>query len=273
MNKPHIVKTGRNLAGRGELASRVISALVLLAIILAASWAGDWLFLILCVALSAVVFYEWHGLVSRTAFDMPEALLTAGFIALVVSVVTGWFVVVGIAFLVLGLILELTHHGDERSDVRWMGLGALYCVIPVATLPFIREHGGLGLLLLLYFSVWATDVVAYFAGRQFGGPKLMPSVSPKKTWSGALGGVAGAVIIGIVFANLDGQYSLAVSVGMAIMLSVFCQIGDLFESWVKRMVGAKDSSALIPGHGGFLDRVDGLVAAAVPVAVFVAMSI
>jgi phosphatidate cytidylyltransferase len=110
--------------------------------------------------------------------------------------------------------------------------------------------------------VWATDICAYFVGRAVGGPKLAPSISPGKTQSGALGGTVGGVVAGLLLATGAGAGNLATLGLVALVLSVISQAGDLFESWVKRQHGAKDSSTLIPGHGGVMDRVDGLVAAA-----------
>jgi len=110
--------------------------------------------------------------------------------------------------------------------------------------------------------VWATDIFAYFVGRAIGGPKLAPSISPGKTQSGALGGAIGGVIAGLLLAAAAGAGHLGMLSVVALALSVISQAGDLFESWVKRRHGAKDSGTLIPGHGGVMDRVDGLVAAA-----------
>ena len=156
--------------------------------------------------------------------------------------------------------------------MRWIGLGALYCTIPVIAFPLIRDVGGFGLLMFLFVVVWGTDIAAYFVGKQFGGAKLMPSISPKKTWSGAIGGFICAIIAALIMSSfLPGSaFVLALS---AAVLSIVSQVGDLFESGLKRHFDVKDSSQLIPGHGGFLDRLDGLVAAAVPVAVVVALSL
>ncbi|MGI9355604.1 MAG: phosphatidate cytidylyltransferase, partial [Rhizobiaceae bacterium] len=250
-----------------ELGLRVASAIVMLIVVLTAAWIGGWVFALVCAALSAVLFFEWLSIVSRTPFDMAEAVLTAGFIFLVLMCLIGFPVSGLITMLVFGVVMELTTKGNEQEHVRWIGLGALYCAIPVFALPLIREGGGLPLLLLLFLVVWATDIAAYFAGRHFGGAKLLPAVSPKKTWSGAIGGLIGAVVMGLAFAAWTGSMALGATGVLAAFLSVASQAGDLFESWVKRRFDVKDSSNLIPGHGGFMDRVDGLVAAALPVAV------
>ena len=269
------MKTDHSVAGffHTELGVRVLSAVVMLVFFLGVTWIGNWPFMVVCIALSCLLFFEWQSIVQVTEFDGTEALLTIGFAVLILSPVFGLLSYAIIGFVVLGFILELTSSGEEKSDVRWIGLGALYCAIPALCLPFIRDAGGLTLILFLFVTVWVTDIAAYFVGRNFGGPKLMPKISPKKTWSGAIGGVFLAVLAALVFAGFLESLGVWVVVVLAVLLSITSQIGDLFESWVKRMFDVKDSGNLIPGHGGFLDRVDGLVAATIPVAVMVALSI
>lgn len=130
---------------------------------------------------------------------------------------------------------------------------------------FLRADAGFGfaVVILLFAIVWTTDVLGYFAGRAFGGPKLLPAVSPKKTWSGAIAGTVGAVVVALLVAAQFGPFDRIAIVGVALLLSVVAQAGDLFESWVKRQFDAKDSSHIIPGHGGVMDRLDGFWAAAV----------
>src|SRR5665213_416152 len=117
-------------------------------------------------------------------------------------------------------------------------------------------------LVLLFAVVWTTDVLGYFAGRAFGGPKLIPAISPKKTWSGAVAGSIGAMIVAVAVAKAFGPFDTTTIALIALLLSVMSQLGDLLESWVKRQFGAKDASQLIPGHGGVMDRLDGFWAAA-----------
>jgi phosphatidate cytidylyltransferase len=121
---------------------------------------------------------------------------------------------------------------------------------------------GLIALLFLFANVWATDIFAYFCGRAVGGPLLWPRVSPKKTWAGAVGGLAGGVAASVAVAYASGVGKLGIVGVMACVLSVLAQAGDLFESSVKRHFGAKDASHLIPGHGGLMDRLDGFIVAA-----------
>jgi phosphatidate cytidylyltransferase len=121
-------------------------------------------------------------------------------------------------------------------------------------------------VIFLFAIVWTTDISAYFAGRALGGPKLMPQVSPNKTWAGAVGGLIASVVVALALAKMAGLTALFALAMLAVVLSVFAQGGDLFESFLKRRFHAKDSSHLIPGHGGLMDRLDGFVSASVAAA-------
>ena len=217
---------------RSELWLRVASALVLLAIVLPLIWIGHWPFWAMCLALSLVLAYEWYRIVVGKGLGG--------------AALAGWLV-----------------------------LGVIYAAIPFLTLPVIRavqSPSGLLLLAVLFFAVWASDIGAYFAGRHFGGPKLAPHISPNKTWSGAVGGLMSAVMITVLIGAVFSSFAFWLCVIGGAVLSIFSQAGDLFESWMKRRFGVKDSSNLIPGHGGFMDRVDGLVAAALPMSVYVSLT-
>ena len=146
----------------------------------------------------------------------------------------------------------------------WIAAGIGYAGVMFVAPMVLRADGELGFLamVLLFAVVWTTDVLGYFAGRAFGGPKLLPAVSPKKTWSGAIAGTLGATIVAVVVARLFGAFNGGAIAAVALVLSVVAQLGDLLESWVKRQFGAKDASHLIPGHGGVMDRLDGFWAAA-----------
>jgi len=146
----------------------------------------------------------------------------------------------------------------------WTVAGVGYAGVMLAAPIILRSDAQLGFLamLLLFAIVWTTDIFGYFAGRAFGGPKLMPAVSPKKTWSGAIAGALGAMIVAVLLANQFGSFNRVAIASLALLLSVMSQLGDLLESWVKRQFGAKDASHLIPGHGGVMDRLDGFWAAA-----------
>jgi phosphatidate cytidylyltransferase len=168
--------------------------------------------------------------------------------------------VLAIGTLGAGALAPAGRRGWAAAGVPYAGALA---IAPVA-LRSDRDDGFLAII-LLFAIVWATDIVAYFAGRALGGPKLMPLVSPKKTWSGAIGGTVAALVVALAVAKIADVASalagwLAIAV-LAVILSVIAQAGDLFESFLKRRFGAKDSSHLIPGHGGLMDRLDGFVTA------------
>lgn len=247
------------------LKTRTLSALVLAPPALLAAWAGGYPFALLAAVASALMCWEWHR-IACGGFG------TAGKLSAVFCAVAAlWtvhdpdsaLVMVGVASL-LSFLLVCPVHGRRL----WSGLGALYVGLPTVALVWLRGepvHGAATVWWLL-LAVWATDIGAYASGRTFGGPLLMPLVSPKKTWSGLLGGMACAALAGAGVAWAEGVAGLPWVALASAGLAVVAQAGDLFESWVKRRWGVKDSSAIIPGHGGVLDRVDGLLAAAAAVA-------
>jgi phosphatidate cytidylyltransferase len=151
----------------------------------------------------------------------------------------------------------------SRREPGAMAAGLVYTGLAILVLGWLRmdHNGGRAILLFLLFVVWSSDVGAYVAGRIFGGRKLAPSISPGKTWSGAAGGLAAAILVGVVGA-LSWRGPVLPAILAAIALGVASQLGDLLESGAKRRFGVKDSGNLIPGHGGLLDRLDGLIAAA-----------
>ncbi len=249
-------------AGKSELRTRAISAAVLAPVALAAELWGGLPFAALVVLVGAIGFWEWTGL--SGARDPAWARLLAvlclilGLLALQVSSVS-----IGLALIAVPAALALLA-GIARTTPRWTGLGLLYLGVPCAAIILLRQAEPFGWAAILYilFVVWATDIAAYFGGRSLGGPKLWPRVSPKKTWSGALSGLAAAVVAGGVTAGLTTGGNVRTGLVLAVPLSIASQAGDLLESAVKRRFGAKDSGHAIPGHGGVLDRIDGLLAAA-----------
>ena len=254
-----------------ELKLRIISGIVLAVAVLAATWFGGVWFIGLSVAIGLLVFHEWAAM-SRTRAERlhlsslsADTALWGGWAALIV---TGGLVFAGLfhwALLVAAFAsLALFAVNGRGTASRWLAPGIFYAGASMTSLAAIRQGdaGGFLAMLFVFAVVWATDIMAYFVGRAVGGKKLAPSISPGKTWSGAIGGAIFGVIAGLaVFIIADGQTSVTLGI-LALALSVVSQAGDLFESALKRKAGVKDSSHLIPGHGGVMDRVDGLVAAA-----------
>ena len=243
-----------------ELRLRIVSAIVMAAVILAATWYGGILFRIVAGLLAILIYYEWST-ITRMSESNPTGNAWGWFSVAVIAGNT----IFGEASLDLPLLSGFTLTAALFPVLRgrnwWLVGGIFYAGLSGISLAAIRgdELTGFVSILFIFAVVWSTDILAYFVGRAIGGPKLAPSISPGKTWSGAIGGAAAAVIGGAaVSMAYHGRISFLV-LGLALLLSVFSQIGDLFESFVKRRFQVKDSSHLIPGHGGFMDRVDGLV--------------
>jgi phosphatidate cytidylyltransferase len=182
-------------------------------------------------------------------------------VALLAAYLGGWSFTL---FWVFAAIAVLWEWVMLVEGALWVVAGVGYAFVLLAAPVILRADSGFGLvvIVLLFAVVWTTDVLGYFAGRAFGGPKLLPAVSPKKTWSGAIAGTFGAIVVAIVVAGFFGSFSWTAIALIALLLSAASQLGDLLESWIKRQFGAKDASSLIPGHGGVMDRLDGFWAAA-----------
>ena len=180
-----------------------------------------------------------------------------------------------VAALVVGMANEWNRLARSMSIPFWTGcaIGTLYLAPAAVALPWLRADDavGLGNMLFVLMVVWATDIGAYLAGRLIGGPKLAPRISPGKTRSGAAGGLASAVLVGLIAAWSSSSGDPLRAALVACLLGVASQVGDLMESWVKRRAGVKDSGRLLPGHGGLLDRLDGLLIAA-PLAAVMALA-
>ena len=238
---------------RSDLAIRTVSGVALIAIALAALWGGGvWLWLLTSLA-AMLMLSEWGPLVQGD----PQRTRVALFAACVpLAIMSPW--AAGASFFALGLIVGTAFFVTIVTRAPRLGFGIAYVALPSLALLFLRgEENGLLLALWALATVWVTDIGAYFAGRSIGGPKLAPRVSPNKTWAGLVGGVAAALILGLLlwhFAGLRLQLAFASPI-----LAVIAQIGDLYESWLKRQAGVKDSGTILPGHGGVLDRLDGLV--------------
>jgi phosphatidate cytidylyltransferase len=245
-----------------ELRARIVSAIVLAPVALAAMLLGGVPFALLVTLVAAIAFWEWTGIsgaVEPLWLRVGCALcLAAGLLALALARTDWAIVLIGAP----ALLTLLAGYRDRRF--RWTGLGIVYVAIPCAAFIVLRhaEPNGWAAILYVVIVVWATDIAAYFGGRALGGPKLWPRVSPKKTWSGALSGLAAAIVAGGLAAWLTVPGAVVTGLVLAAPLSAASQAGDLLESALKRRFGVKDSGRIIPGHGGVLDRMDGLFAAA-----------
>jgi len=256
----------RAVADRGPSAVtlRVASALVLAPIALAAILLGRPYFELLVGAGSAVLAWEWDRLCGSERFGLAGWVQLAAVVACTIAAGLGQ-IAIAFALIVAGAVAA---YGASRlgrvANPLWHGVGPIYVGVPAVAMIWLRNGFGVDVALWLFLAVWATDVGAYAAGRTIGGPQLAPRVSPNKTWSGLAGGILAAALVGAAMGY--GRVELAPLVALSAALAIVAQLGDLAESAVKRRFKVKDASGLIPGHGGLLDRVDGLLAAAPMVA-------
>ncbi|WP_353204157.1 phosphatidate cytidylyltransferase [Sphingomonas sp.] len=243
-----------------NLMLRVLVGVVLIAVALAAVWFGGISLWLLCVVLGIVMMGEWADLhatppstkrLSQYALSVPLAVMMP---------VLG----VGPGFFALGLLAGAAFFVIITTRRSSLARGILYVGLPIMALLLIRrQEEGIVFTIWALALVWACDIGAYAAGRFIGGPKLAPTISPNKTWAGLAGGV---LLASVLAGFLHYRYGLALRLTLATpVLAVLAQGGDLYESWLKRTAGVKDSGTLLPGHGGVLDRLDGLVPVA-PVA-------
>jgi phosphatidate cytidylyltransferase len=253
------VREGNNLL------LRIIAALVMAPLAIAMAYVGGWLWTGLVTAAAIGLYVEWLTIIGMRK---PHLVL----VGVLILFGVGWVDVGHIngiylsALVVLGVLGVALLSSDRRF---WTALGMGYALAASIGSSAVRLDPlwGFAALMLVLLVVWATDIGGYFAGRLIGGPKLWPQVSPKKTWAGAIGGFAASLAVGAAFAAFD-LGKILQTLLLSAVFSIASQLGDLFESAVKRRFGVKDSSHIIPGHGGLLDRLDGFVAAIVLAAIF-----
>jgi phosphatidate cytidylyltransferase len=248
-------------APANNLILRIVSAAMLAPLALFVAWIGDWPFAVFWGAAAIAVLWEWTRLVAGPRHFL---MLSSSASAIVVAALVTWRdrPTAGILLVGLGALAATIFAPRERRF--WITAGIGYAGMMLLAPMLLRADAQYGFfaMVLLFAVVWTTDVLAYFAGRAIGGPKLSVAISPKKTWAGAIAGALGAMVVAVIVAGLFGSTNGGTIAVIALLLSVFAQLGDLLESWVKRRFGAKDASGLIPGHGGVMDRLDGFWAAA-----------
>ncbi|WP_088342514.1 MULTISPECIES: phosphatidate cytidylyltransferase [Rhodomicrobium] len=266
--EPISSENGQGTAHQGktrELSVRIYSALILVAVALFLTLTSLESFAVLITLFIAAMAWEWGRLVRNSGFD------AAFFVQLAATAIASWATVRGclscaLFAVILGTIgvFAVRAFKDERPQAWWSAAGVYYAGLPAIALIWLRSDAAYGWQAILYIFaiVWTTDSAAYVFGRWLGGPKLAPRISPKKTWSGLIGGALAAGLAGLIFGILIGESNGRLAL-LAIGLAAVAQLGDLGESALKRVFGMKDSSGLIPGHGGVLDRIDGLVVVAV----------
>jgi phosphatidate cytidylyltransferase len=261
------------------LRKRIASALVLVPVVVAAAYWGPPIWDVLVALMGVAMAWEWSRLCGsgRTTRAGTLTLIVPPAV-IVMADVWNW----SAALAALGVCVLFAAVADWLKRWRsfpWHALGVAYIGLPCLAMVWLRSMPGAGLPTLLWVLdaglltllwvlalVWAVDTGAYVTGRGIGGPKLAPHISPNKTWAGLVGGMVAGGAVGLAAAQVVQDASSCVLVPVSMVLAIVEQAGDLFESSVKRHFGVKDASALIPGHGGVLDRVDGLVAVSLVVA-------
>jgi len=251
--------------GSRNLMLRVIAALVLAPVAIAIAWLGGWLWTTLVTLAAIGLYVEWLMIVGMAR---ERRVVTSGAVALGISglCLAAGRIDASVLALALGLAAVALLSPQRRS---WIATGFCYAAAAQIASVLVRldQTNGFVALILVLLVVWVTDIGGYFAGRGIGGPKLWPRVSPKKTWAGAVGGFVASLVVAAGFAAF-GLGKTGPLLLLGVVLSIASQLGDLFESAVKRRFGVKDSSHIIPGHGGLMDRLDGFVAAVVVAAIF-----
>jgi phosphatidate cytidylyltransferase len=256
-----------------ELTTRVLSALVMVVAALLTAYLGGWPFALFWLAAGIAIVVEWTDMTEIEPQRLVQVILGLGLAAMTLLFLLDaglWLsLAVSLAFLAAG---AFAVSGAQKR--LWAVSSFIYAAPVVLIPPIVRAHPDLGIigLLWMFAVVWATDIAAYFTGRTFGGPKLCPPISPKKTWSGFVGGVVAATACGLLVAWIGQRYDATLPLtfpgiaALSIVASIASQVGDLGESALKRHCQVKDSSHLIPGHGGVMDRLDGFWAVCLIVA-------
>ena len=245
-----------------ELLVRVISALVLVPVVIAIIFIGGQTFTILVGLTSTVMAFEWIRMIGvKINWVVPLTSLWAAIIAIILTARSGdEFLILTTSALIIGGAVWIAGIAAQRAVIVWSGLGIMYIVVPIASFLWLRAlpDGAMWLLWTL-LVVWAADVGGYFAGRILGGRKLIPTISPNKTWAGFIGGTLLAGAAGLLGAVIGGFGNPFVFFMIGSLAGIWSQVGDVVESAVKRHFGVKDTGNIIPGHGGLLDRIDGLM--------------
>lgn len=261
-----------NFSGRRRLADlgpRILSAIVLMAAALVSVWQGELVFDLIWLGATLAVGCEWQNLIAAPNPRLRFLLVAVSLVLSAYFAGKAWF---GAACAILagcGFALALTAGPRRRI---WAFGGIVYAGLLLISAIALHDSADYGArsIVWLFAIVWGTDIFAYFGGRLIGGAKLWPKISPSKTWSGTLIGVFAGAFLGAVIGaqGLGGPTRALPLFLLGLATAAVSQGGDILESWVKRRFGAKDSSRLIPGHGGFMDRLDGFIAAAAFAALF-----
>jgi phosphatidate cytidylyltransferase len=250
--------------------TRPVFGVALAALAIVVIIAGVWPFAVLAAVTAVAAAREWHRMVEHSKPAREFWISALFFVASLIAIASAPRGFAAWTILVLGSVVALFSTAQRGGHPLWHASGVLYIGVPALLLVMLRASAphAVWVLLELFLIVWATDTGALIAGNVIGGPRLTPVLSPNKTWSGTLGGMAAAAAVAAILVYfLHGNAAKAALLGVC--LSAIAHGGDLFESWVKRQFQLKDSGGLIPGHGGVLDRIDSTLAAATAMSVTV----
>ncbi len=256
-------KTAKSMS---DLKPRLIAGAVMAAVALALAYAGPKPFALLVIAVALVMCWEWGRVVRGEEFGLAFVVHAGTIIVAGVLAAVGLPALGGVAVAIGGIILLVMPLGPRPA---MSAAGVAYVGFPTVAMLWLRADASLGFVAILFIFaiVWGSDIGAFVAGRTIGGPKLWPRVSPNKTWAGFLGALAAGLVSGLIFAQVVSGASSLVLGTNGMLLAFVAQMGDLAESALKRQFGIKDSSAIIPGHGGVMDRADSTVAVSVAVSI------
>lgn len=252
-----------------NLMQRLITGSIMACAALLLVYLGNIYFMGLALSMGAFIFIEYQAITSQYYSQKARGLSTIFYIIFtIISVIYFSSYLLLMLFLftaILGLVsIQDSGYKSISKDNFWVPLGFIYSTLPVFALIYLRNTSFFDVI-YLFLLVWGTDIGGYFCGKFIGGAKLAPKISPKKTVSGAVGGIIVALFFVTIF--LDMNWKIFV---ITILLSVISQIGDLAESFLKRKFGVKDSGNILPGHGGVMDRVDGLIFVSISLLILVA---
>jgi phosphatidate cytidylyltransferase len=256
-------KTAKSMS---DLKPRLIAGAVMAAVALALAYAGPKPFALLVIAVALIMCWEWGRVVRGEEFGLAFVVHAGTIIVAGVLAAVGLPALGGVAVAIGGIILLVMPLGPRQA---MSAAGVAYVGFPTVAMLWFRADVPLGFVAILFIFaiVWGSDIGAFVAGRTIGGPKLWPRVSPNKTWAGFLGALAAGLVSGLIFAQVVSGASSLVLGTNGVLLAFVAQMGDLAESALKRQFGIKDSSAIIPGHGGVMDRADSTVAVSVAVSI------
>jgi len=252
------------MSNKNSMLKRVISAAIMIPLVIAAIYFGKPYMQILAITFGGLLAWEWEYMVNNKRngiFSIIYAIVMCSSVLLFESMI-------GMAIILVGATIITYIKAKTEKERFLLTLGVPYIFFGIGSLVWLHNEVGYALTVWYMISVWSTDIGGMLVGCRLKGPKLAPKLSPKKTWSGLLGAMTFASLVSVAFVYLHGEYSYVTFAILGALLAVVAQMGDLIESAIKRHLNVKDSSDLIPGHGGVFDRVDGLIFAAPIVLVF-----